>query len=664
VNGEDIDATDFSNKVKETEEQYGSHANGMFFQIRQNVWDQVVQESVLNSEFEKLGLTFSPKELSAIMFSDDAPPALKQSFTDKATGQYDIAKAQDWWRTQAKKAKGEQRDKIEEAVIDPLVLRGLYTKYNALISAGAYYPTWMQEKEIANNKTFANISYVSVPYSVINDSAVKVSDDDITDYVKNHAANYKQDGGRVLSYVSFSTNPSSQDTAKTLEAVASLKSNFISDTNAKKFVINNLSAENFDDHYIYKSKLTMPQKDSVAALPVGGVFGPYLDGKNIVLAKMLVSRELPDSVKCRHILIKIADQKGEIRADSTARKLIDSIATAIKGGADFNAMVLKYSDDEGSKNTKGEYTFGNSSQLVDSFYRTVFYEPVGTKKIVKGESLQGEGAYIGYHYIEVLSQWKMEPAYQIAFMSKEIVASDETVNSAQSQATKLSGEATDAKSMDAYVAKNNLKKINVPTVIKENDFQLGSLQDARQVIKWAFDAKEGNVSEPFSIGDQFVVAIVNKVVPEGLPDAATARPLVENEIRKQKKADQISAKIGNAPTLETAAAAYGNPVQTAGADSSLTFNSPIINGVGQEPKVIGSAFNKDYQSKVSPAIAGTNGVYVIKVNSIGTKPADAVDVVAKQNADHEKGMLQQASSGWFASLKKIADIKDNRSKFY
>ena len=482
---------------------------------------------------------------------------------------------------------------------------------------------------------------------------------------QKHAATYKADeGSRTVSYVSFSTNPSAQDTAKTLSDLSNLKAAFISDTNANKFVINNMSSENFDDHYIYKSKLTMPQKDSVAALPVGGVYGPYLDGKNIVLAKMLVSRELPDSVKCRHILIKIADQKGEIRADSTARKLIDSIADAIKGGADFNAMVLKYSDDEGSKHTAGEYTFGSSSQLVDSFYRTVFYDGVGTKKIVKGEALQGEGAYIGYHYIEVLSQWKKEPAYQIAFMSKEIVASDETVNLAQSQATKLSGEATDVKSMDAYVAKNGLKKVDVPTIIKENDFSVGGLQDARQVVKWAFDAKEGNVSEPYIVGNQFVVAIVNKVVPEGLPDAATARPLVENELRKQKKAAIISAKLGATPTLESAAAAYGNTVQTAGADSSLTFSSPIINGVGQEPKVIGAAFNKDYQAKVSPAIVGTNGVYVIKVNSVGTKPADAPDVAAQQNAGKEKNMLQKASSGWFESLKKIADIKDNRSKFY
>ena len=97
----------------------------------------------------------------------------------------------------------------------------------------------------------------------------------------------------------------------------------------------------------------------------------------------------------------------------------------------------------------------------------------------------------------------------------------------------------------------------------------------------------------------------------------------------------------------------------AGADSTLTFNSSIINGIGQEPKLIGAAFNKTYQSKVSEPIVGANGVYVFKVNSIGTK---AVEVTATQDSDRTKNLSQQINSGWFESLKKLAVIKDNRSK--
>lgn len=659
INGESIDSKTFVDKVKQMEDQRGGHVSGTeLYQLRQNAWEQIVTEKVLNSEFEKLGLVFSPKELSSLLFSEDAPQTLKQAFTDKATGQYDIEKAKQWW-IQAKKAKGEQRDAIETQIVEPLILQTLATKYSSLLAASAYYPTWMQEKENADNKTFSNISYVAVPYNTIIDSAIKVSDDELVEYMTKHKNIYKQDGGRIISYVSFSANPSSADTIKSLEYVSNLKASFVADTNAKAFVARNMSAINFEDSYSPKSKLTMSQKDSIAALPNGAVFGPYLDGKNFVLAKMIGNRQLPDSVKCRHILIATRNpQSGEqILSDSIAKKRIDSIEAAIKGGEDFNKMVLEYSDDPGSKDKKGEYDFPSSqfSNLAKEFAETIFYGNTGDKKVVRTD--------FGYHYIEVLNQKNFEPAYKIAYVAKEILPSDETINLASAQATKLSGEARDAKALETYLAKNGLKKIDIPTLIKENDYQLGALQDARQLIKWAFEAKQGEVSEAFNIQDQFIVAVLDKIQPEGLPDAKTARPMAELTVRNLKKADEITKKLGTAPTLATAAAAYNVQIGSAGADSTITFSAQIINGVGQEPKVIGAALNKAYQTKVSEPITGTNGVYVIKVNSVGNRTADASEFVAEQAAERTKTMVQTTYS-FFESLKKIATIKDSRSKIF
>jgi len=299
-------------------------------------------------------------------------------------------------------------------------------------------------------------------------------------------------------------------------------------------------------------------------------------------------------------------------------------------------------------------TMQNKEQFAPEFGSFLLNENGETKKIVKTS--------FGWHYIEILEKKNFEPAYKIAYLAKEIVSSEETVNTASVNASKLSAEARNAKTLDAYIAKNGLQKIDVPTLVKENDYQLGNLQDARQVVKWAFDAKEGDVSEPFSVGEQFVVAVVSKIQPEGLPDAKTIRPNVEFTIRNAKKAEQIKTKLTATPTLESAAAAYNVQVGTAGADSSLTFASGIINGIGQEPKLIGAAFNKAYQTKASEPIAGTNGVYVIKVNSVGTKPTDAA--IEKQNYDRARAIAQQMSYGWFDSLKKLASIKDKRIKIF
>ena len=659
INGENIDSKVFADKVKQLEDQRGGRVTGTdVYQLRQSAWDQLVTENVLSSEFEKLGLVFSPKELSSIIFSEDAPQTLKQAFTDKTTGQYDIEKARQWW-IQAKKAKGEQRDAIESQIVEPLILQTLANKYSSLLAASAYYPAWMQEKENADNASFANISYVAVPYSTIGDSTIKVSDEELLAYMSKHKNIYKQEGGRIISYVSFSALPSNADTIKLLELVSNLKSGFIADTNAKAFVARNMSAVKFEDNYTQKSKLTMSQRDSIAALPNGAVFGPYLDGKNFVLAKMIGSRQLPDSVKCRHILVatKNAQTGEQTLSDSIAKKRIDSIETAIKGGENFNKMVLQYSDDAGSKEKKGEYDFSSSQfiTLAREFAETIFYGATGDKKIIKTD--------FGYHYIEVLNQKNFETAYKIAYTAKEIIPSDETINLASAKATKLSGEARDAKTLEVNVAKNGLKKIDIPTLIKENDYQLGGLQDARQLIKWAFEAKQGDVSEAFNIQDQFVVAVLNKIQPEGLPDAATVRPMAELTVRNLKKAEQIVKKLSAASTLETAAAAYSVQIGNVGADSTLTFGAQIINGVGQEPKVIGAAFNKAYQVKISAPIEGINGVYVLKVNSVGNKTTETSEAIVTQAADRTKTMVQTTYS-FFESLKKMADIKDSRSKMY
>jgi peptidyl-prolyl cis-trans isomerase D len=157
--------------------------------------------------------------------------------------------------------------------------------------------------------------------------------------------------------------------------------------------------------------------------------------------------------------------------------------------------------------------------------------------------------------------------------------------------------------------------------------------------------------------------VLDKIQPAGLPDAETARPLVEKLIIQQKKSDIIINKIGATPTLESASSAYNVSIQTIGADSTFTFNSPIIQGVGAEPKVIGLSFDKDFLTKVSPPVSGSTGVFVIKVISVGTKPNGPENVALQQRTFQDKN-YQEKFNGWFESLKKIADIKDNRSKFY
>jgi peptidyl-prolyl cis-trans isomerase D len=659
VNGNAIESRDFEKRIKIEEnkqaQQSGQQPTGAeAMRIREQVWNQIVAENVFYKEADKLGITLTSKELSSILLSDDQSNPLKQERSLlNEQGQLDVTKAAEAI-TNIKKFKGEQREQVDATIIEPLKLSTAAAKYTGLMSVAAYYPTWMQEKDAVDEKSFATISYVGVPYTEISDSTVQVSDADINDYVSKHKAQFKQEAGRTISYVSFSQNPSSVDSANAKKVVADLIAGLSTDTSAKNFVARNASVVEFVDDYLPLSKIQSSVKDSMVKYGIGTVSGPFVDGGNYSIAKILGTKQLPDSVKARHILIALKDRETgkDIMTDSAAKKLADSIYNAVNSGANFASLAMQYSTDAGSKVKGGDLgTFG-FGQMVPEFNEFCFNGSTGGKKVVKTQ--------FGYHVIEIQNQSNFKPAYKIAILAKSIVPSDETINAASLAATKAAAN-KGVKELKEYATKTGLSVIENPTAVKENDFTVGSMQDARNLVKWAFGAKQGAVSDPIPVGRDFVVAMVNKIFAEGVQDAATARTGAEAAVRNQKKAALIVTKMG--ATMESAATAYNKQVLTAGADSSITYGARIINGIGVEPKVIGAVFNKENQTKASAPIIGTTGVYVIKTTAILPKNVQTEEQKLAANTA-KLSTIRQGGSNWFEALRKQADIKDSRSKFY
>ncbi|HNL66442.1 MAG TPA: peptidylprolyl isomerase, partial [Ferruginibacter sp.] len=341
--------------------------------------------------------------------------------------------------------------------------------------------------------------------------------------------------------------------------------------------------------------------------------------------------------------------------DSVAKMRADSVMAAINTGADFKQMVTKYSTDEGSVANGGEYKNITYGSMVPEFNEFIFTKPVGSRGVVKTQ--------FGYHIIEVLNQKGSSPVYKIAFMAKDIQPSEATINKAQLDANKLAAQ-KESKAFEEYIKKNGLQKISSNNLIKENDSRVGGdLPDARPLVRWAFEAKKGEVSDVYNMVDKFVVAVVDKIYKEGTQDAETARPMVENVVRNQKKAEQIIKNLGANPTLEKAAAAYGKEIQTAGLDSSLVFSNSSIQNIGFEPKLVGSVFNKENMNKVAAPLAGRNMVYVFRVNGIASKPADT-EAESAAFRSQQTTALRNLLANWFEDLRKRATIKDNRSEFY
>jgi peptidyl-prolyl cis-trans isomerase D len=194
--------------------------------------------------------------------------------------------------------------------------------------------------------------------------------------------------------------------------------------------------------------------------------------------------------------------------------------------------------------------------------------------------------------------------------------------------------------------------------IKENDFSIPGVGSARSLVRWIYENGVGDVSEYFEVGESYIVANITSISKKGLPNASQLRIQIEPLVRNEKKAIQIIGSKFSTNNLEAIAKAASVSVSAA---DSISFSNPFIPGLGMENKVVGIAFNKNYQGKVSEPIAGSTGVFAVKVNSISAKPTVTDIEATKQQL---KQMQQQGLYRSSTALRKAASITDNRRDFY
>jgi peptidyl-prolyl cis-trans isomerase D len=648
VNGLPINKIEFEEKLEIQLQNYAAQGVKRE-QLLGYLWNQEVDRLLLKDEENKLGLSVGTKELSDVLFGNESP--FKQEFTDPTTGEFKVNEAKQAV-AQIKKSKNvDQIKQIEKVYIEPSIENRLRNKYQVLVVKGVQVPKWLAEKQFTEASSIASISFVGIPYSSILDSTIKITDDEIASYLKENAAAYQvEETSRSISFVGFSAAPSAADSITAINDIESYKQDFKNSTDAAKF-LNKVGTEiPYYDSYISKKSLQIPQKDSLLNVGVGGVYGPYVDGRNFTIAKIIGVKQWPDSASVRHILIAtINPQNGQqVRADSVAKKLADSISLAIRGGASFEEMVAKYSDDAGSKTTGGKYELFPQAKMTPAFNDFSFDNPVGAKAVVKTD--------FGYHYMEVLQQTPRGPAYKIAYLSKMVMPSNETINAASTAAAQFASGSKDSKSFNAAAVKLNKQAIPASD-IKANDFEIPGIGTARNIIRWVYEQDVNDVSEPFELGDNYVVALITSEEKKGLASVSAARPQVEGIIRDKKKAEKIKASI-KGKTLEAIAAGANSFVQRA---DSIGFGFSMITGIGNEPKLVGAAFNKSLINKVSEPIAANAGVFSVSVNGIAAKQADQDPSFFKDELlERTRGMMFRSAS----SFKKIAKIEDNRFKIY
>ncbi len=666
INGEKIDYTEYDAAIRQRETQVkqqsqdGNIDEATQAQLRDQVWTDMVNAKLMEEIEEKLGITVSKGEVNDLLTGANPDPMVRQAFTNPETGVFNPQEAAG---IIAQLKRDPTRKADWEAFEADLIKRRHTAKFNALVSGSVYIPKFILDDQHEARNAFANLNYVKLPYASIPDDKVKVTDDEIKKYMQEHSAMFQvKESSRGIEYISLNIAPSSKDSAATLAELERLKSEFATATDNEAFVNRNSNTPIPITYYSKSQLQTLPNADELLNAPINSVIGPVYDGNSYVIAKIEDKKSFPDSVTVRHILVKTEDKGVSTRADSAAKARLDSAVALIKAGVPFDSVVVRYSDDYSTNNPnlKGEYTFTLSQkpQISTEFGDFAFEGQAGSSKTVKVDN----DGYAGYHYIEIIKQSPVSAVAKIAFLNKELNVSDETNNALYGTATQFASKSPNGAAFD-----KNAKEMGLTTSradgINENSFLVNGVGSSRELVKWVYESKIGDVSPIYTVNDKYIVAKVSNVLPAGLaPINEQTRPILEGYVKKHKKAQMLLDRSKGKGSLEAIAQSES---QAVGAADSINQLQNFIPGIGSEPKVTGYAFFKNFkESAVSPGIAGNDGVYYINVRSRSTAPA-----TAERNLQVERQMLEYSLKNSAANMvingiKESAKVEDRRAKIY
>lgn len=608
VNGSKVDVKDYQQQLADYELLVPLYSQGKPLdeatraQIRQQVLDEMVYQKLVEKDMERLGITVTDAELKDLIRGSVPDPMVQQFpyFKNQETGQFDPQMIAAFEQQVPQIPDPNQRQRLQEewAAVQRFVGRSRkLQKYSALVLNGVYAPGAFAKKAMEEGAELASVKFVKLPFVMVPDAEVKVTDADLNAYLKEHKEQYTIDQPvRSIEYVTFDVVPSGEDTAKSLGALQNLRNEFVSTTDAESFVNRNSDVA-YSDRYFTRKMFQTPGSDSLLDHPVGSVIGPFYENGAYQMVKVLEKKQMPDSVKAQHILIA-ANQN---RDDSAAHKLADSLVVALKSGASFDTLAKNFSDDQSNKDKGGDLGYFPQGMMVPEFNEVAFNGKTGDLKTVKTQ--------FGWHILRINDQKAFEPATKLAIVIKALQPGQVTNDATYNRAVAFAGKNGDAKAFDAAITKDGLQK-KVAENIRQNDFNINGLGSSRELITWVWDEKQKNgaVSSPFHVDDRYVVAKISGIKEAGLMTLdETTRPQIEQLVKARKKGDVLLSKYGKMKTLDEVAAASQQPIMQA---DSFSFANPFAPNLGFEPKVVGYSFYKGFQQgATSPAIRGNDGVF-------------------------------------------------------
>ncbi len=648
INGNDISGEEFARRL---DVQRNRNQNGSSIQNVNTVWNSLVREKIYEDQIEKSGITVSENDIWNSMINN---PAYQNSPNFKnEEGLFDEDKLKEFIATMKSTPQGKLNWlNAEKNIVNSLK----QTSYDNLVKAGLTASLKEGQQFYTSNNTSADIKYVFEPYTSIKE--VKVSDAEITAYIKNHADEFEVEASTEIEYVNFEVKPSAEDIAKVKTDLTVLINDFVEDgttipglKNTTDYVsfVNEFSDINYEDKVYFANDLMTGVYDSIKNLPKGSVYGPYIDGDYYKLIKF-IDKKNEFSVKSSHILLAYegsASQKPDVtrtkeEAEKEAKRLF-----RIANATNF-AELAKTNSDDSSASRGGELGgwYKEDGKLVKEYSDFIFNNRKGKIGMVE--------TVFGYHIIKI-DETKTEPGLNIALIANKIDASPETESNVYQQAETFASDLIDGKDILELAKTSNyaIKKANNLKALSESIIGLGNQRD---IVKWTYEkgTKIGDVKR-FDLENSFVIVILKNKLNKGLKSLASSKPIVVPILEKIKKGQLIKEKMVGS-TLEDIAKSVGKSVNST---NGVSIMKPALSVGGSDENITGALlYMKQGDIKI---VEGKNGVYAIEIiKKIPLYDIKKYDTYSKTITTQLKNKTTQV----FNALKNASEVDDQRATRY
>lgn len=657
ISGEKIKTKDFDAKLQIAIENFKRQRDAApsdqdLASIREQVWNQYIIDYAYKGQYEELGLKVSPEELVDMVQGKNIHPSVMQQFTDPKTGVFDKNVVIQFLQN-LKKAPADQQqqwNEFEKYLLDDR----LRTKYENLMKLSSITNSLEAKKEYVGQTAKADANYLFVPFYSIADSTIKVEDSQLKEYMQSHADLYKSQDTRTIEYVTFPIIPTKADTSAFQLKLNSLAKELGRSSNDSSFAF-----VNSDKRIPYSLSLAdIPEsiKSQMSNFIVGGIYGPFkIDDAYSVLKYDGVKADKFSSLRASHILISPSNKTDSAKAQARAKA--ESILNQIKGGASFETMAQINGSDATAQRGGDLGFFKNNGSMVKPFEEAVFgFSGKGLlPRLVETD--------FGFHIIKV-TEAKSNLFYKMAVISKVIAPSQSTLDAVYRKAEEFASANGTKAAFDIALKKDKSLVMMKGERIQENATSINFLQNARQIVQWAFD-EETEVNQAsqkvFEVDNQYTVAVVTAKTSKDAPTVADFKDELTFKVKNQLKSEQILKKLGTiSGTLEQMAQKYGAGALVEKA-TGITLNTGSLNSAGQDPIALGKIFGAKVGKKTK-AFVGEGGVFVVEKTSTIQAPEIADLTMYKKSITNRT--LQSTPYFLGEAIKDNAKIVDNRAKFY